>query len=1072
MDNKYLLPALLSEVEPSAAECWEKREDAYDFLMNNLRLEYEPTESVFDGGSSAMPHMFEQMLIFEEAFFDEKSQDHDRAIMEWRAIFILLALKRIKNIKLDVVKVDLSGNSENPFLKAVAKFKPEDAPVLINTTWDFTYVLMLDTDPIALFSPVTVVCPAKTFKKRIESLDWICLEKIDGREKLLLKFDGRGNEYANIKEWITFLQTELFVNKTDSKDAIVKFEALKTELDLMVLEYSYETTQGIDSSLLHNIYSSINNNIRKEYNFLNICCDFKMDDPKMKFLVDKHQDDIFYEKLLLFVYDDKPDTITNKSNIEKLHCQVNHIMDIGGREMITVWESGGEELALFAFLPLRQEFVAELINYNISPEDFFEEYRAIYDKQSETIEIVMVIRNFPYWYRKVYKLSECTRISSNIMPSLYLWPQKSIKGIDWNSYYSYVSWECGKRQVQIQIPNTVSHNYEPVTNRESADRSFKLFRSDVFPEYIYLTSNQVSGCLPLKKQLINKSGVGATATIYIDVGHATTYVTIVKQQYGESGEQLKSEKIGFRLPESSWILGTSSKDESVRYNFIAPETTLEENPKLVDIRHYFKNILNDFTNYQKKPNKYSMTPFEDGQILFSDTCYQNKLENGLMCFIGFEYALMDKRQRERVHIFLEQTLMYIVHNSILADCSYFKVRFLHTMKENSEILGELKGLWEDVLKKVMQKTGVRTAQISHLGCCSEYEALAYSVYHEREKDGKDRVPNLDGTDICVGVDIGWKKTVVVDLRQNEHGNAVDTVYTKLNFAGKDISFLDKDIVFTSYQNVLSVLLSESYSMNLQTENRRLLNEFGKLYGGTGTDEDYFYGLFDLIAMKIEKDDFAISPDIYNRKPEFRSYIKLLTYNMLLLFLEVGMFIGKNMKVGIEKPHHIDIYLSGNGAKFLRWIANLKKIRVIGEDNSHALFIVKLEHTLLDVVRNGISITHKTAKEEEINCAIILTDNPKGQLLEGYVFKDSINLNDIGANIPQFNITRSEELNADVIKGKVMEEVNRIIDDVFREEDNLQKLEGTQLDSWSDVENIIKLNSKEICREVARQIDGR
>lgn len=86
MEKKYLLPALKKNIVIDSNECWETTSNTYDFLIENLRLHYEPTTSAFEGGSNAVPHIFEQMIVFHKAFLDEKNAEHDRAVAEWRGV--------------------------------------------------------------------------------------------------------------------------------------------------------------------------------------------------------------------------------------------------------------------------------------------------------------------------------------------------------------------------------------------------------------------------------------------------------------------------------------------------------------------------------------------------------------------------------------------------------------------------------------------------------------------------------------------------------------------------------------------------------------------------------------------------------------------------------------------------------------------------------------------------------------------------------------------------------------------------------------------------------------------------
>lgn len=72
MKKKYLLPTLKEEPRLINDDFWEEIDDIYDFLLNNMKLYYETSESVFDEGSNAMPHIFEQMLLFHRIFLIRK----------------------------------------------------------------------------------------------------------------------------------------------------------------------------------------------------------------------------------------------------------------------------------------------------------------------------------------------------------------------------------------------------------------------------------------------------------------------------------------------------------------------------------------------------------------------------------------------------------------------------------------------------------------------------------------------------------------------------------------------------------------------------------------------------------------------------------------------------------------------------------------------------------------------------------------------------------------------------------------------------------------------------------------
>lgn len=331
---------------------------------------------------------------------------------------------------------------------------------------------------------------------------------------------------------------------------------------------------------------------------------------------------------------------------------------------------------------------------------------------------------------------------------------------------------------------------------------------------------------------------------------------------------------------------------------------------------------------------------------------------------------------------------------------------------------------------------------------------------------------LDEGTLYIGADIGQTKTLFVNLRSNE--NKVDIKYLTSQFSGRMLSFVDKEIPFCSYKNVLNVLLSGTYSMKEASLSIPLLKRFAELYNGSSKGAEYYYGLFDLIAMKIEREDFMISPDIYNRNQEFAHFIQMLTYNFMLLFLEIGIFAGECLNNGEKKPQKIDIFLSGNGAKFIRWIANLKRNRKIDDSNCREMFIVSLNHTILNVVKIGIDLVCDSGFSETICCTVRLADESKEFLLEGVVGHDNPCINNFTSTIRDFsfNLMKGDEKTLDV------KNINQILNDLEKEIMGNENAEGVNI-NFSSKNNKCSVNelfekihscSREVCKKGTAAID--
>lgn len=1008
MKNKYLLPELDCDISIDVADthaCWESRDKAYDFLLDNLHMDYEPTESVFDGGSSGIPHIYEQMILFTTAFYDPRHPDHRRAVQEWRSVLMLMAFKRIKNLNLDMVKVDLTGSSKNLFISAAADFVLDDPPILDQTTWDFLYILLLEDIPVAILSPTTLVCPAKQFKQRINQckMDWLEFGRVQKVEQPILKFSEMGHEYSCLTEWLRRLQGELY--NADGTDPAVntRYEFLMNELSSFIECYAHGKYPESPPFFREHIYGEMNSSLRNEYHFLNFCCDFQVFNKKLKFLENKYTPDIFQDKLMLLIYDRKQNSMFNRENLPRMNQILDHIMTIDQRKIISVTEAGGEELPIFALLPFHKQFICELLERDISPDEFFDSYQVIYNKAHDRMEISLSIKEFPFSYHKNYERQEWEIVAGQDMLPIYLWPKEQL-GDGWKAYYVYSS--CAKQKMTLDLPykGADQTKYAPTTGSGGGDGAFQLIESETFPSYLRLVYQQVSGYLPIKTLNADLQGVGDTAQIFLDVGHANTSVAIIlKRRTDEAGQP---RMVGFHAPSSVWVSGSSHQSSGVYANFLAPGNIPDA--QMDSELPYFKNMLHDLYAYRHQPDRYTVKPFKDGHVIFEGGAGGDVIVN----MVNFDYAELTERDRMRVHIYIEQILLYAFYEAVMAKCSSVEVKFLH--RSQGEQLGELKGLWEHALRQVKAKTGVSCWKPHGLECLDELHALAHYlcltlIDKKRITYENPRIPN---SELNVSVDIGWKKTLVATVGGSEEGDdGLIARCVEIPFGGREISMIDKANAFQCYSNILSLLLGGPFVFDPDTEEGALLTQFGALYQNDPSDEDYYYGLFDLIALKIEQNNFQVSPDIYNNKMEYRQFIQMMSYNILLLFYEIGCTLSGQIK---EKPQHIQIFLGGNGSKFVKWITNMKEFTDITDENCCELFIVPLQETILDAVRCGLRIKSTDTASEEVcqpegdrsrpsstegdrspeedqshpNCVVSMVDKPKNQLIEGYIFHEN------------------------------------------------------------------------------------
>lgn len=983
MEKKYLLPPLQTKIEVLSQDCWKPVNNSYDFLLRNLKLRYQAVDSIFDGNTSAFPHIFEQMLLFHKAFFDKHDQDHQRAVLEWRAALAIMALPRLCNYKLDLVKVDFS-KSVNSFINAAADCVPKDPPLFYQTTWDFLYIVRLEEVPIAMFSPITILCPAKQFKSRIARLKWLNIGLVNGEELLTFHFHGRGAETVNIASWLGRLRGNL--TSFQRPDLWDRANTVEEELRRFECELAPHGTQEFSTVYHENAYSAINNSIRREYQFLNNCCDFYVNNPNMKFLIERYHADIFQSKLAVVLYDERPDSMLQKDNIPRLDALFSHILEIDGRRIINIYDEGGERMAACALLPFQKNFVDELVRHHLVPEDLLESCSISYKKTRDELEIVLQIWGFPYPLTATYQRKNWTFLYGRGLPVARLWPSAKLGEDLWHTYCVYL---CeSDASVSLEVPSAAGTcTFTPSIKGNLVGKPFQIAVSNCFPSFLRYFHGDWSGYLPIRSGHKRLESTGGTALILLDIGHSTTAVRMIRMNHNGTAEP---EDIPFQLPRSIQAAGGTGSDAEGRENFLPAHKTH------VQAGRYFKNMLQGFCTYKREPLNSGIRPFEDGMALFETSSSITAIRSQIVSFLNFEYAALNQDDSRNAHMFIEQILLYAAYAASLWQCSYLRVGFLHGYLENNPSLGELEEVFRNALDRVKEWSGLRKDYAGGVTYMHEGEALLYRVYQEIRNIGsmpqggqEGQNPAGDANCIHAGVDIGWKKTVIGTAYCGSDNQQLHGTHTRLEYAGRDIALMNEGCGFQMYPRILSILLRGTDQIGDHTQDGWLLREFNRFY--TGDEErnnlSYYQGLFDVVAMRIEQENYVVPPDIYNRMDEFRVFLKMLTYNMLLLFLGVGYTLGSLSKE--RKEGHLHVYLTGNGAKLLNWIMNLKNPSLIDEENDHKMFILELEETILDAVKDGFQIAAETAAN--LHCTLHLLHETKGQLLEGYVLKERLDV---------------------------------------------------------------------------------
>lgn len=313
-----------------------------------------------------------------------------------------------------------------------------------------------------------------------------------------------------------------------------------------------------------------------------------------------------------------------------------------------------------------------------------------------------------------------------------------------------------------------------------------------------------------------------------------------------------------------------------------------------------------------------------------------------------------------------------------------------------------------------------------------------------------------------GADEGNKDEVEIDGL--EEAKKINVNHIVLEYAGRNISMLvDADkLGFPLYPQILKILLNGNQDLVNKSDVERMLEEFGELFDKSKRTKDitHYQGVFDMIAMKIDEANFVSSPDVFNNMYEFRYFLMAITYNIMLLFLNVGVLIRKCKNESIKR---INIFLGGNGVKFLKWIVNDKDIKDITQKDADEILILPMKNRIIKYIAKAAGI------DKEVEIKIILAKNVDEQMVRGCktrVFQEDIQLPDFVYK-SMGNVPSSEECKEFI---EVMKELRQ---EIFQEFPNLDCKEVDDVKQQAQdvsIVDIIENERKEVCKQVIDEIN--
>lgn len=157
---KPMLPALKGGAGNSlmafTTSSWEPRPWAeLKRLAESLDV---PVASPGKTSIDAIPDIWARSLLFAYALAEPDHAVHSRAVGSFRGVLALLALRERKHFPLQVSEVQITQASKNRFVEALYRLLPQ-AVLGPETAWERAFVFHRNNQPLAVTSPLTLVCP-------------------------------------------------------------------------------------------------------------------------------------------------------------------------------------------------------------------------------------------------------------------------------------------------------------------------------------------------------------------------------------------------------------------------------------------------------------------------------------------------------------------------------------------------------------------------------------------------------------------------------------------------------------------------------------------------------------------------------------------------------------------------------------------------------------------------------------------------------------------------------------------------------------------------------------------------
>jgi hypothetical protein len=936
--------------------------------LKTERLEFEV---------NAIPDMWARAILFEIALVDPDHPIHQRILGEWRGMLALLALRKVRRfgdltVKTLIFKDEAKESEDLDFLVALSKVKPQKR-FAEDSTWKHTYIILSGGRPIAITSPITLVCTATYYGNCLSDVSWY-----DGR------FLVDPTQMLNVREkkllasWLKQLKKSLvnhegINNRLDEFEQLLKlFDKYIADLgdareDVMLSTEVLGMKEGIYQYLDRPIFVSeemavqshvqvvpskedapeedllvIDKEISKQWKIpekdINVYRSIPLDRISLSKLVGDRTT-LLDSKLEKARWCKPEDFFTEKLVLIKEKNALPGTLDIEGIDKLSF-----QGVSVTPIVPLTGLILPYLAVEDIS-------HRLRFDQMEDEFKVTFHLPlTGPEATGKDFAVSKTYRVKENevesvpAVPALETWP--NFISSKWKAYYTYFSTVAQETFYATPL-NAISTQNKFKGNKDRIEQEINYL--DHFPELFECKLYRMDprnkkpvpynvGILMVKKPMPLPS-LGKQLKIGVDFGSSSTNV-FLKEVYSEPERVILNDN-----SLNITAIDAVTKDDFYK-NFLPGK----------EVPAPFLSVFHDFLI-----SKSEIKALLDGHIYFPGKPQEfDAVMVGMMT--DLKWGTPDERRRART--FLEQGCLQFAAEAAVRGAVEISWRFSFPTSLSQDEKDAFISHWKSIIYDNHNLTG-----IAHNDNMLPYysESIAAARYFANKKDISAALPRG-----AVFIDVGGRTSdISIWGRNNEL-----MMQTSLQLAGRDIfayPLLEKTglLVDLISSEELSVLNREDLKKNPLA----------------------FCAQLDAIIS-------TRSSMIMKKLPHYggEANMKGLKQLMGLAFSGLIYYVGLFIKSFPDRQKYIEnvpnIYFAGNGSRLLQWLAS-------GDFNEESAYNRLLKSIFKESYgisnENSFEIKISPEPKAEVACGLVMDETPltysndiEGCFISGEAFTDKGN----------------------------------------------------------------------------------